>query len=151
MLPDSERTRIPIGSYTFQIIKEPDARRKTGQSGKQFTTILFVLKATNEAGDIFEHAESILAFEDKYDDLLLALGAKEVKGRLSGKTIDPIGMMFKAEIEHQPDKNDSSKTWARIVNIKGMGEAAEDEDLPVKSPDEDEVPFDDDKDSDLPF
>ncbi len=120
MLPDSERTRIPVGSYQFQVMKEPDARHVPGQDKKGYTRILFILKATNEAGEIFDHVESILAFEERYDDLLIALGAKEVKGRLSGKTIEPIGMMFKAEIAYEPDKNDSSKTWARMVNIRGL-------------------------------
>ncbi len=147
MLPDSERTRIPVGSYKFQIMKEPDARRKTGQSGKGFTTILFILKATNEAGETFDHMESILAFEERYDDLLLVLGATDIKGRLSGKTIEPVGMMFNAEIVHEPDKNDPRKSWARMVNIRGLEEGKPEpvetlKDTMLDKPDEDDdVPF----------
>ena len=145
MLPDSESIRIPIGSYRFQIMKEPDARKKTGQSGKKFTSIFFNFKAINEAGGKFEHMESILAFEDRYNDLLLALGAEEINGRLSGKTVDPVGMMFNADIVHEPDKNDSTKTWARITKIKPiMDESAEvdhQKEIETPSEEDDEIPF----------
>jgi len=141
MLPDYEKTRIPEGHYKFQIVAEPEKRKKTGQSGKEFTTILFRLRATDEDGQTFDTSESFLGFEDKYADLLIALGAKEIKGNLSGKTIEPVGMMFQGEIVHEKDKNDSSKTYPKIVNIQTIDDL-KDDDIPVASPaDDDSIPF----------
>ena len=141
MLPDHEKTRIPEGHYTFQIISEPEKRGHTSQAtGKKFISVHFKFKAVNANGESFHHSESMLVFEDKYADLLMALGATEIDGKLSGKTIEPIGMMFEGDIVHEPDKNDSSKTWARIINIRGIEEEVpfkeEVEDIP-----DDEVPF----------
>jgi len=148
MLPDYEKTRIPEGHYKFQIVAEPEKRGHVSQAtGKKFVSIHFKFKATDADGEVFDHSESMLAFEDKYADLLMALGATEIKGNLSGKTIEPVGMMFQANIVHEQDKNDSSKTWARLANIQDadnqMGFTTEsDDDIPVKSPaDDDSIPF----------
>ena len=146
MLPDHEKTRIPEGHYSFQIMSEPEKRSHTSQAtGKKFISIKFELKATNDIGETFDFSESFLAFEDKYADLLIALGAKEKDGRLSGSTIEPIGMTFRGDIEHQQDKNDSTKTWARIAKIKPiMDESAEvDHQKETETPaeDDDECPF----------
>jgi len=150
MLPDYEKTRIPEGHYKFQIVAEPEKRGHVSQAtGKKFVSIHFKFKATDADGEVFDHSESMLAFEDKYADLLMALGATEIKGNLSGKTIEPVGMMFQGDIAHEPDKNDSSKTWARIVNIQDVDNQMaaalkNDDEIPVKSPaddDEDTIPF----------
>ena len=129
MLPDYEKTRIPEGAYQFEIMSEPEKRKKTGQGGKEFVTILFKLKATDSSGEVFDVVESFLGFEDKYADLLIALGATEnEKGRLSGQTIEPVGMTFDGDIIYAPDKNNPDKIWTKIVNIKGCGETAEEDD-----------------------
>lgn len=143
MLPDHERIRIPEGHYKFQIMADPEKRSHVGQSGKKFISIKFQLKATDEFGASFSLSESFLAFEDKYADLLLALGAEEKDGRLSGSTIEPIGMFFVGEVIHEPDKNDPSKTWTRIVNIEAIpGAIKEDESSDQgKSLEDDDVPF----------
>lgn len=160
MLPDGERLRIPEGRYDFEIISEPEKRGHTSQTTeKKFVSIKFELKAISSNGDEFHVYESMLTFDDRYIDLLIALGAKEVNGKMSGKTIDPVGMTFQGDIIYEKDKNDSSKTYSRIINI-GAVESDEvkpkekdrfedpEEELPVKSPaepsteeDDDECPF----------
>jgi len=143
MLPDGERQRIPEGPYSFQILSEPEKRGHTSQATeKKFLSIKFELKATNSNGDEFHVYESMLTFDDRYIDLLIALGAKEVKGKMSGQTIEPVGMMFKGEIVHEKDKNDSSKTYTRIQNIQAVDDL-KDEEVPVAPPveDDDSIPF----------
>lgn len=142
MLPDYEKTRIPEGHYKFQIVAEPEKRSHTGQSGKKFVSIKFPLKATAANGATFDLYESFLGFEEKYADLLIALGAEEVKGRLSGQSIDPVGMMFQGDVVYEPDKNDASKNWTRIQNINAVDDL-KDDDIPVASPadKDDTIPF----------
>ena len=161
MLPDYEKNRIPEGAYQFEIMSEPEKRRKTStKTGKDFVIIQFNFKAVDADGDVFDHSESFLGFEDKYADLLLALGATEdKKGNLSGQTIEPLGMKFNAEIVYEEDKNKPNTTWARIRKIQSVEQEDEvksepkekdrfhdpEEELPIKSPSEiiedDEVPF----------
>lgn len=162
MLPDYEKTRIPEGAYQFEIISDPEKRRKTSsKTGKDFVIIQFKFRAIDSDGDTFDHSESFLGFEDKYADLLLVLGATEdKKGNLSGQTIEPLGMKFNAEIVYEEDKNKPDTTWARIRKIQAIeeGEIKSDpkekdrfhdpeEELPVRSPaekeaeDDDEMPF----------
>ena len=142
-LPDHEKARIPEGEYQFQIMSQPEKRSHQSQAtGKKFISVKFELKATSDEGKTFDVSESFLVFEDKYADLLIALGAKEKDGRLSGSTIEPVGKMFQGTVEHQKDKEDPSKIWARIINIKGL-EDEQSEAIEQKSnlDDEDSVPF----------
>jgi len=117
-LVDYEQTRIPEGHYSFQIKTDSEKRKHPGKNNKDFVSIKFFLRATNDSGQSFDHQESLLSFEDRYHDLLVALGAEEKDGRLSGSTIDPSGMIFQADIVYEADKTDPTKSWARLVNIK---------------------------------
>lgn len=142
-LPPYEPQQVPEGHYKFQVIAEPERRKKTSPAtGNDFITILFSFKITDEDGNVRYHKESLVPWADSYRDLLLAFGAKpDKKGVVHlGDEIGVMGKEFEAEIIHEPDKDDSRKTWSRIANIKL------DDDVPppekIKEPKEDDdLPF----------
>ena len=136
-LPDGESQKIPEGKYQFVVIKEPELRKKESAStGKEFVAVTFVFKLTDNMGNVRQHKESLLPWDYRYTDLLLAFGAKRGKdGKVHlGEQESLVGMTFDAEIIHEPDRNDSSKTWARIAGIKVEGDKVEaeeeDQDIP---------------------
>jgi len=131
-LPEGEPQRIPEGQYQFKVIEEPELRKKTSAStGDDFTTVKFSFELTDGEGNIRYHKESFVPWDYRYTDLLLAFGAtrkKDGKVHLSEQK-SVVGKTFEAEIIHEPDKNDSSKMWARVAKIKVETEE-EDEDIP---------------------
>jgi len=137
-LPPHEPQQVPEGHYRFQVIKEPEQRKHTSNAtGKDFISITFSFKLEDPNGNIRYHKESILPWEGRYKDLLLAFGAEEDKdGKVHlSEQAQIIGKIFEAEIIHEPDRNDSSKSWSRIANIKTN------DDVPPPAEEEDEVPF----------
>ena len=137
-LPDHEPQRIPIGHYQFKVMEEPELRKKTSPStGKDFVAVKFSFKLIAGDGNIRYHKESFLPWDDRYRDLLLAFGAKKDKdGKVHLSEQDSVvGKTFEAEIIHEPDRNDSSKMWARVAKIKVDGSSQAD------GEEEDDVPF----------
>jgi len=133
-LPSHVPQKLPEGKYTFTISKEPEKRKHHGPIN-DFVSILFSFKVDDGRGSVREHRESLLPWEGRYGELLLALGGKkDDKGQVHlSETVDIIGKRFKAEIKHEPDKDDPDKTWARIVNIsipEVGGEEYEDDEVP---------------------
>ena len=139
-LPTYEPQQVPEGSYKFQVIVEPEKRKKTSSGGNEFTSILFSFKLTDEDGNVRYHKESLVPWSPSYRDLLLAFGAKpDKKGNVHlGDEVSVVGKTFEAEIIHDPDKDDATKSWSRVTNIKL------DDDIPP--PEEDP-----NKDEDAPF
>lgn len=143
-LPSYQPRKLPEGRYTFKIDKEPERRRHQGEQG-EFISITFSFKAQSPNGDVRNHMESILPWEDRYRDILLALGGEEDEAgnvHLSDM-FDIVGKKFDARIKHEPDRNDKSKSWARITDIEVKGKQ-EEEDVPPpvnESEDDPEVPF----------
>lgn len=135
-LPNYEPQQVPEGSYKFLVLVEPEKRKKTSSGGKEFISILFSFKLTDEDGGVRYHKESLVPWSPGYRDLLLAFGAKpDKKGNVHlGDEITVEGKIFEAEIIHEPDKDDSTKSWSRVANIKL------DDDVPPPK-EEDEVPF----------
>jgi len=138
---------LPEGNYHFIISGEPQVDRKRRDDGKVTTTIKFSFRVEVRNG-FRQHRESIGAWEDRYRDLLFAIGAtKDENGdpHLS-KTADVTGKSFNADIIHEADKQDPNKSWARIANIEiPLSETGEDnfnEDVPPPGgSEEDEAPF----------
>jgi hypothetical protein len=121
-LPDYEPRGIQEGTYTFTCQGEPELRRHQSGKGKEFVTAKFEFVAEGDGDKLIRYIESFLPWEDRYQDLLMALGGEpDDKGRISGKTIDPDGKSFVADIKYEPDKNDPDKEWPRMKNIRGEG------------------------------
>ncbi|MEE9510412.1 MAG: hypothetical protein V3V81_07960 [Candidatus Bathyarchaeia archaeon] len=142
-LPPYEPQQVPEGHYKFKVMAEPERRKKTSSGGREFVTILFSFKLVDEFENVRYHKESFIPWDDRYRDLLLAFGAKADKnGKVHlGEKESVLGKVFEAEIIHQVDKQDTTKIWSRISNIK-----VEDEDdvpKPNEPPEdeEDTVPF----------
>lgn len=135
-LPNYEPQRIPVGKYRFMVTEEPELRKKTsGATGKDFVSVKFSFKTTDDSGNIRYYKESFLPWDDRYRDLLLAFGAKKDKdGKVHlSEQESVVGKTFDADIIHEEDRNDSSKTWARIAHIKvegGKAEVEEEDDIP---------------------
>jgi len=143
--------RLAEGEYGF-IISEYEKRRYPRRDGKgDFIVVKFIFKVEMPDGSMGQHRESIPCGEDRYKDLLFAIGAtKGADGspHLS-ETINIEGSRFVARIVYEPDKNDASKSWARISQIQyEPPESDEEEDVPMPNgnngepgePDE-ELPF----------
>jgi len=147
-LPPHEPRKLPEGRYTFKIAKEPEKRRHQGAQG-EFVSVTFFFKVQAPNGDVRAHAESILPWEDRYKDILLALGGEEDEtGAVHlGDMIDIVGQKFVARIKHVPDRNDKTKTWARIADIEVPKFEPADDDVPppMNGSDEEagdeEIPF----------
>jgi len=133
-VPSYTPRKLPEGEYAFTVSKETEKRKHQGSQG-DFVSVTFFFKVDDGSGAFREHKESLLPWEERYRDLLLALGGeRDDKGQVHlSETVDIVGKRFKAEIKHIPDKDDPDKTWARIANI----EIPEEE----KDEGEDEVPF----------
>lgn len=156
-LPDYQPQKLAEGEYKF-IIADFEKKRyeRTGGSGGETITVKFTFKVEVPRGGYRRHIESFGAWEERYRDLLLAIGAREDEEGIPhlSQTSEVIGSCFRARIRHEKDKDDPSKTWARVADIeipeKDDSEPPDDaeyEETDVPAPkengstDEDEVPF----------
>jgi len=143
-LPPYQPQRLAEGRYTFTLSKEPEKRRKTG-GVKDFIAVTFFFRAEDENGNVRFHTESLVPWDDRYRDVLLALGGKpDEKDEVHLDDVDVIGQSFEASIIHEPDKNDPTKKWARIANI-----AVPDVEDDVPEPENNKK--DEDEDDSVPF
>ena len=118
-LPDYQPTRLPEGEYRF-VITDYEKKKHPRADGGVSVTVKFTFKVELPGGSPRRHIESIACWEDRYGDLLLAIGGtKDEKGiaHLS-ETNEVIGSSFKAAIIHERDKDDPTKTWARVNDIR---------------------------------
>jgi len=144
-LPPYQPQRLPEGQYTFIISGEPELRKFTG-TNKDFVTVKFFFRVEDATGNVRNHMESFLPWEPRYKDILLAIGGTEDdQGAVHlHETGEIIGKRFTAEIIHEEDKKDSSKTWARIANVE-LPEQKKEEEAPTSmssdNEPEDDIPF----------
>lgn len=131
-LPDYQSRRIPEGTYTFTLTKDPEKRKRSGEAG-EFVTVLFAFKVTGNNAEKCYHSESFIPWNENYGQLLKALGGKEREdGTIHlSDSLDIIGASFKADIIHAVDEKDPQKKWARLSNIQ----------VESNVDDEDEIPF----------
>lgn len=129
-LPPYESQLLPEGHYRFKVSDEPEVRKN--ENGKIYIIFKFIASdgvVTRQYRDVFA------PWEERYRDLLLALGAKrDEKGKIS-LTQDPIGKVFEADIVHVIDPKDPTKTRDKIANIMvfddvPISEKSEDDDIP---------------------
>ena len=144
-LPSFKPRRLPEGRYKFTIAKEPEKRRHNAGTEREFVAVTFFFRVN---GDSRTHQESIVPWDDKYRDLLLAIGGEEdEKGEVHlSDMVDIVGKSFEADIVHEPDKDDPQKSWARIANIKVTDSERDplfDDDVPPPNgePGDEEIPF----------
>jgi len=139
-LPDYEPKQLPEGTYEFTLKQEPIKRRPSSEA--DFVVVKFVFKVTGKGiNSARQHMESLLPWDVKYGQLLLALGAKRSEdGRVHlSESVNIIGKSFTADIVHEPDKEDPRKKWARISNIRIPYE--ESSNLDEDDIDQDDIPF----------
>lgn len=143
-LPPHQPRKLPEGRYRFTVSKEPEKKWR-GMEPDRFISVTFFFKAETPDGNARNHTESILPWDDKYRDILLAIGGEEdSSGEVHlSEAIDIIGKQFIARIKHEPDKDDPEKSWARISNIETGVEKSEDVPPPANGVEEDdpEIPF----------
>jgi len=135
--PDYIPERIPVGSYVFRVLSESEREKGTSAAGRAWMKITYKFKAVNENGSQFPHMESFFGGQEKYGDLLLAMGGTpNPDGTISGRDIDATGKQFRANIIMEEDRKDPMKSWPRMDNIRSLDEGS--------------VP-DSDTDDDIPF
>ena len=143
-LPPSQSRKIPEGAYTFTVSEAPTKKRHNSGMENEFVTVVFLFRVEDSVGTVYKHRESLIPWNPVYQDILVALGGElDDKGNahLSDSEEDLVGRSFGAEITHEPDKDDKSKTWARITNIEPPEREQEDVPQPNGSGDEDEEPL----------
>ena len=130
-LPAFEPQLLPEGHYKFRVSEEPEVRKN--ENGKIFVVFKFIASdgiLTRKYRDVFA------PWEERYRNLLLALGGKkDPDGRVHLEG-DFIGKMFEADIIHVVDPKDPTKTRDKIANIMIF------DDVPVSEKiDDDDIPF----------
>jgi hypothetical protein len=141
-LPKFTSAKIPEGRYRFIVAESPIQRRQPSSSGRDFIKVIFIFRVEMPDGRFRKHTEHIVPWDMKYGDLLMALGGvRDPNGDAHMGDVDEddlVGKDFYAEIVHQPDRNDPTKTYAKLANIEIPGEG-ETEELPISTlPDEGE-------------
>ena len=108
------QTKIPEGHYQFRLNKEPILDEKIGKGGKKFSTVTIYAIGLNDDGE-FYIIDNFLPWEDRYVDLLAALGVDH------SAEVEVVGSVFEADVVHVPDQRDSTKTWPKLKNITSSG------------------------------
>lgn len=148
-LPPSQSRKIPEGAYVFTVSEAPTKKKHNSGMENEFVTIAFLFRVEDSSGNTYKHRESLIPWIPVYQDILIALGGElDDKGNahLGDSEEALVGRSFGAEIIHEPDRDDSTKTWARIANVEPP-EPKEDEDVPMPNGNngetngQDEVPF----------
>jgi hypothetical protein len=109
------KKKIPAGHYQFRLNKEPELiafpykDAKTGEEKKGHKIKLYAV-GINSAGE-FSVIDQIPAWDPRYADLLKALQIEH------GRDIQVEGSVFEADIIHEADKTDPTKSYPRIVKI----------------------------------
>jgi len=160
-LPGYEPMGLPPGKYLFKVKAEPEVRKATyAAKGRTFESkfIKIELMAKMPDGSGRKYTEMFFANEDRYRDLLLALGGKRSADGIihTPDSFDTIGKTFEGEVAQVRDKKDPTKVRTRIIQIflKG-GDAFDEEEEDIPEPghngasepeghpaiDDDEIPF----------
>ena len=99
----------PEGHYTFTLNPEPELFKSERGS------LRIAFSFTAMPGNI-SHKESFFPWEDRYEDLCKVLSVEH------GKDIRMDGASFDGDIIYEPSKQDPTKSYARIKNIRPAGE-----------------------------
>ena len=102
------------GTYLFEIIDAPEEGETKG-----YDYLNFKFEAEDEYGTKQEFSDRFMSFEDRYRDLLLALGGIEQENGEVTMEEDVTGKVFKAEIKHEEiETRRGRRTVAKIRNIQ---------------------------------
>lgn len=127
------KVKIPVGHYSFRMNREPDLKSfpytdKDGNSKSGRKIVVYAI-GINKTGE-FSVVDAIVAWEERYNDLCKALGVEH------GRDIEMEGSRFEADIVHEADKTDPTKSWPRLTNIKPVNDIP-----PSTGPGDDDIPF----------
>jgi len=128
------KKKIPEGHYQFRINKEPELQAfdykdpQTGEPKKGRRIRLYAI-GINSEGE-FPMSDQITVWDERYEDLKNALGVEH------GQEIRVTGSYFEADIVHEMDKKDPTKSWPRLTNIRPNGDIPE-----ARKPSGDDIPF----------
>jgi hypothetical protein len=108
------------GVYVFRIEKEPEFTtdsyfNKKKQTFLPMKKLVLSLLAMSDEGE-FPFEERIPVWDDRYPDLLKALGIEHLIQE--GANIDVAGRTFEAELKYMPDPKKPGRSWPHVVNIK---------------------------------
>jgi hypothetical protein len=109
------KRKIPVGHYQFRLNKEPDliafdyTDPNNGEKKKGHKIKLYAV-GISPAGE-FSVIDQIPVWDLRYSDLLKALQIEH------GRDIQVEGAIFEADIVHEADKQDPTKSYPRIVKI----------------------------------
>jgi len=127
------KVKIPVGHYSFRLNVEPklEAFSYKDQAGiaKSGRRIVVYAIGLNDAGE-FSVVDRITAWEQRYADLLQALGVEH------GRDLVMAGSRFEADIIHETDKTDPTKSYPRLTNITAVADIP-----PSTGPGDDDIPF----------
>jgi hypothetical protein len=116
--PKPENEKIPEGHYQFRLNREPEFKKfpyvKNGIE-KEGTKIVVFAVGLGEKGQ-FSVRDEIVTWDPRYADLCSALHVEH------GRDIQVAGAVFEADIVHEPDRKDPTKSWPRMANISGSGD-----------------------------
>lgn len=120
--PEPENKKIPEGHYEFRLNREPEIMKFTyhdkNGNEKESRKLKLYAVGLNSTGS-YAIIDNFLPWEERYADLCKALDVEH------GKDIQMQGGVFEADIKHEPDKKDPTKSWPRIVNIIVPADEAE--------------------------
>jgi len=131
--PKPENEKIPEGHYQFRLNREPEFKKfpyetRLGEK-KEGTKILLFAIGLGEKGQ-FSARDEIVTWDPRYADLCSALHVEH------GRDIQMAGGVFEADIVHEADRKDPTKSWPRFSNITASG------DMPLPAEGEgDDIPF----------
>ena len=126
--PEPENRMIPEGHYTFRLSEEPDFEewdytdKKTGKP-RVGRKIILQLVGKNDGGE-FEMRADIPVWDTRYAELCGALHVDH------GRDIEMAGAEFEADVYHEADNRDPSKSWPRLKGIKAVGGADDETEIP---------------------
>lgn len=130
------KVKIPVGHYSFRMNVEPKLesfpykdQAGNAKSGRRIVVYAIGLSLGPDAGE-FSVVDRITAWEQRYADLLQALGVEH------GRDLVMAGSRFEADIIHEPDKTDPTKSYPRLTNITAVVDIP-----PSTGPGDDDIPF----------
>lgn len=107
---------FPEGKYVLKVSARPE-KFKAGQNAHRYLFKFFGKVADSETENLtLRYSQNFFSWD--IEPLLIAMGFKRnEQGKIKWELEDVVGKIVQAEISHEPDRNDSSKKWARMKNI----------------------------------
>lgn len=102
------------GKYLFEVIDEPEQR----ETDKGYSYQAFQFESEDEYGIKHKFSDIFFPFEERYKDLLLALGGIEKQDGEVALEEDITGKKFGADIRHEEiETKKGRRKMAKIANI----------------------------------